>query len=111
MFRLRKPIALFLCLAALCIVLPAELWHELSGHEDTDDHGYCSSHDEQGEVIGEKHFHCAVLQLNLPPFHLQQNFAPDFSLPVVFRRSLFVITDPFSEQFNLFFLRGPPSLC
>jgi hypothetical protein len=43
------------------VVIPAQLWHELSGHDDSKECVY------SGEVqVSEQHIHCLALELTLP---------------------------------------------
>src|SRR5688572_13116212 len=65
--RIRKSVSFILLLAVLSFILPKELIHELTCHEDSTDH--CVSAGEN-DIVSTVHTHCDVLQLFISPFSL-----------------------------------------
>lgn len=102
--RLRKIISLFLLVLSLQWLLPVEIWHSLSSHEDTVD---CISTNGNA-TVSDHHIHCLSLELSMPPLWNQHN-TPDFFIAseiTVFKNIVHV--DPVKEYLFSFNGRGPP---
>ena len=104
--RLRKIIALFLLVLSLQWLLPAEIWHSLSSHEDTIDGLIANAN----TSVSDHHIHCLSLELSLPPMWKQQATAHFFIAGeiAIFRNVTHI--DPVKEYIFSFKGRGPPML-
>lgn len=105
MQRIRKSCALLLLLVSGYFVVPAELVHELSFHEDTSD-AFCESGDDLS--IGTEHHHCEVLQLNVPPCLLEHTTVDFATVASVLPRDLHQAPQLDLELPGTFVIRGPP---
>ena len=105
--NMRKSIAWLLLAICLQWLLPRELWHELSHHHDTDDHGLVGA---ARLNFSEQHEHCLVLELSLPPVVHEEtqevNFEHDYYCAVYISET----PEPVSVFLNEDNSRGPPSL-
>jgi hypothetical protein len=102
--RLPKILALLLLAITLQWVVPVEVWHLLSSHEDTVDLAVVDGN----SAVSDHHVHCLSLELSMPPSWLPFGFS---KLPV---RSFFAVINsgfqinPVSEYLFLANGRGPP---
>lgn len=85
------------------VVIPAQLWHELSGHDDSKE---CVH---SGEVqVSELHIHCLALELTLPGM-LQEDHQLQFANHEVVRCVILAgIQHPALEDIFSCGDRGPP---
>lgn len=86
------------------VVIPAQLWHELSGHDDSKE---CVL---SGEVqVSEQHIHCLALELTLPGM-LQEDHQLQFKNHEVVRCFILAgIQHPALEDIFCRGDRGPPA--
>ncbi len=104
---LKKYIAFLLLLISTLFVVPKELLHELTCHEDTVD-THCTQTD--GLAISTAHHHCDVLQVFVPPFNTS-DATVHFSTAVKISTHYCFNTLTFSaEVVQRFVIRGPPSV-
>jgi len=105
--RFNKHIAVLLLLISSLFVVPKELLHELSFHDDTVDH--CVNNLTDGLTLSNEHHHCDILQVFVPPYHTSDG-AILFS-QVVENISRYTFNAPsFSfEIADAFVIRGPPA--
>lgn len=62
MRRFRLSAAVLFLLLSLQVIVPAQLWHELSDHDDTHE----CDHPSALISVSAQHTHCLVLELTLP---------------------------------------------
>ncbi|MFN8154211.1 MAG: hypothetical protein U0Y08_07980 [Bacteroidia bacterium] len=106
MRQLRLPAALLFLLLCLQVVIPAQLWHELSNHKDThecDAPGALSS-------VSELHTHCLVLELTLPGMLNEDQHFVFNPLDVAFSYFILAVPSTVWLPLSLPAERGPPSL-
>jgi hypothetical protein len=103
--RVRKHITLFLLLVSALFVVPKELIHEFTLHEDTSDHGVSLC---DGPVIESMHHHCDVLQLFVPPYFTSDGTIDFSDCTKVVLQNIFTICSAFYVKADPFVIRGPP---
>jgi hypothetical protein len=100
-------ISLFLLAAFSLVVVPKEMLHGFTHHEDSADRvcvDYCRHH------IEEEHQHCEVLQLSSPPFYKTVNQFY-FSFEKILCIQSFECESSFHFSLSPFlFFRGPPAI-
>jgi hypothetical protein len=106
MVRIRKICAFFFLLISGYFVVPAELVHELTFHEDTED---VACDPGSGLNLSAEHHHCETLQLFVPPC-----LVADGRLQFLNQGSIRVHYDlemlsPVLDATGSFLIRGPPS--
>ena len=101
-----RPIVFVFLLASSLFVVPKDLIHELTHHEDTAD-AFCAPGDELS--LSAEHHHCESLQLYTPPCTPSDGAFQFHEISILLSRQLsnspaasFDIADSFS-------IRGPPS--
>ena len=104
---MRKSLAWLLLVICIQWLLPRELWHEFTNHQDTDDH----------QVVGnarinfsEQHEHCLILELSLPP--VVHEDAQEVNFEQAYNRDFFIAENPAPVTIFITFdhARGPPSV-
>ena len=105
MHSFKKHIAVLLLLASTFFVVPKELLHELTCHEDTPD-THCTPED--GLALSTIHHHCDLLQVFVQPFN-SADAATDFSNAVkIISHYSFNVLSFSVEVVQRFVIRGPP---
>jgi hypothetical protein len=105
--RIRKAVSFILLIAGSFFILPKELIHELSCHEDSIDH--CIFRGEN-DTISTIHTHCDVLQLFISPFSLLTQYAGFAEAIHYFNFFIFNLNSPVASLNNVFEIRGPPTV-
>jgi len=105
--RFNKHIAVLLLLISSFFVVPKELLHELSFHDDAVDH--CVNNLNDGLTLSNEHHHCDILQVFVPPYHTSDE-------SILFSQVLEIISHytfnaPWIsfEIADAFVIRGPPT--
>jgi len=101
----KKYIALFFILLSGLFILPKELIHEFTSHEDTLD-ATCYASD--GLAVSEEHHHCDALQLFLPPCTTHDDTVQFSEFIKLISHAVFNSAAVSFEGVDSFSIRGPP---
>ena len=99
---IKKHTAFLLLLIVSLFIVPAELFHELYGHEDT----VCFPH--AGKTIESKHHHCDILKYHAPVYVAIAKIIIINQNQKIYIKNILEYTFTFSILFNSILLRGPP---
>ncbi len=108
MYSYRIFFSIVLLVSASFFLIPGEIIHQLSFHEDTCDAVYSCSGE---EAISNQHHHCDILQLFISAYHLHpESRLPEGAIAFV-RKSTGMASFVSAPVIRLFEIRGPPSSC
>ncbi|MEP7169471.1 MAG: hypothetical protein ABI855_08900 [Bacteroidota bacterium] len=105
MKKFSKHISILLLFISGLFIVPKELVHELTFHEDTIDH--CSITCE-GFAISNIHHHCDILQVFVPPYHASDGTVLISDFTKIISHYSFNVLPVSLETGDSFVIRGPP---
>ncbi|MEO8149987.1 MAG: hypothetical protein ABI723_20275 [Bacteroidia bacterium] len=103
----KKHISFLLLLISFAFIVPQELLHELTCHEDTVDESCLLS---DGISVGTQHHHCTSLQSYTEPFHSSEQTAEFTEITKITSPYTFGVYSIKFEKTEPFSNRGPPAL-
>lgn len=105
MLRLRLPAALLFLLLSLQVVVPAQLWHELSNHDDTNE----CDHSSLLTSVSVQHTHCLVLELTLPGMLNEEHSFSFSTTEISYCHTPAIVPPVVLVPVDRFGARGPPA--
>ncbi|HKR07412.1 MAG TPA: hypothetical protein VJY62_22450 [Bacteroidia bacterium] len=107
MIRFNKHISVLLLLISSLFIVPKELLHELSFHDDTNDH--CCTNSIGDFAIGTVHHHCDILEVFVPPYHASGETILFSQATEIISHYSFNAPSFSFEIVDSFEIRGPPA--
>lgn len=107
MILFNRYIAFFLLLCSCFFIVPKELVHEFSCHNDSVDKGHFNTTGTSVETI---HHHCDILQLFISPFTKADATNELCGIRLTEKILTFVLIIFSYDVFHSFEIRGPPAL-
>ena len=102
-----KHISVLLLLISFLFIVPKELLHELSFHDDTVDH--CINNSKDGLTLSNIHHHCDILQVFVPPYHASEGLSTFSQTAEIISHYSFIAPSFSFEIADAFIIRGPPA--